>query len=149
FRNVRLVDEMGRLSTEIGNKASAAYDLLQERSGIKPGPLVQKTRHLALLMEEITSQYAARGTSNLGQVFMGNYDRSLTEMAEECQKCLRELGTQVESAQTDGLMHSTHSKWRFLEDRIRNYHQSSVPLLVVCYNARIIEHLEKLEAMFR
>lgn len=149
FPNVRLVDEMGRTSTEIVSKASAAYDLLQERSGIKPGPVVQKTRDLALLMEEITSQYAARGTSNLGQVFMGNYERTLTEMAEEFQKILDDLSVQVKSAQTDVLMNSIHSKWRFMEERIRNYNESTVPFLVVSYNDRIIEHLEELEAMFR
>lgn len=149
FPNVRLVDEMGRISNEIVSKASAAYDLLQERSGIKPGPVVQKTRDLALLMEEITSQYAARGTSNLGQVFLGNYERTLTEMAEEFQNVLDELSEQVKSAQTEVLMNSIHSKWRFMEERIRNYNESSVPFLVVSYNDRIIEHLEELEAMFR
>src|SRR5690606_34851183 len=138
FPNVRLVDEMGRLSTEIVNKASAAYDLLQERSGIKPGPVVQKTRHLALLMEEITSQYAARGTSPLGEVLIGNYDGPLTGLAEEFQNILNDPSTQVESAQTDVLMNSIHSKWRFMEERIRNYNESTVPFLVVSYNDRII-----------
>ena len=149
FPNVRLVDEMGRTSAVIVEKASAAYDQLQQKSGIKPSPIVQKTRDLALLMEEITSQYAARGTTNLGQVFMGSYSRTLTEMAEDFQKTLDELSAQVKSAQTDVLMNSIHSKWRFMEERIRNYNEKTVPFLVVSYNDRIIEHLEELEAMFR
>lgn len=149
FPNVRLVDEMGRTSADIVGKASAAYETLQQKSGIKPSPVVQKTRDLALLMEEITAQYAARGTTNLGQVFMGNYDRTLNEMAEEFQSILNDLSIQVKSAQTDVLMNSIHSKWRFMEQRIRNYNESTVPFLVVSYNDRIIEHLEELEAMFR
>lgn len=149
FPNVRLVDEMGRTSATIVEKASAAYDQLQQKSGIKPSPIVQKTRDLALLMEEITSQYAARGTTNLGQVFMGSYSRTLTEMAEDFQKTLNELSVQVKSAQTDVLMNSIHSKWRFMEERIRNYNEKTVPFLVVSYNDRIIEHLEELEGMFR
>ena len=55
----------------------------------------------------------------------------------------------LKSAQTDVLMNSIHSKWRFMEQRIRNYNESTVPFLVVSYNDRIIEHLEELEAMFR
>lgn len=149
YPNVRLVDEMGRKSMEIVNKASAAYSTLEQSSGIKPSPIVQKARDLALLMEEITSQYAARGTTNLGQVFMGNYSRTLTEMAEDFQQQLTELEGMVKSQKTEVLMGSVKSKWRFMEERIKNYNENTVPFLVVSYNDRIIEHLEELESMFQ
>lgn len=149
FPNVRLVDEMGRKSAEVVNKVSAAYEALQSNSGIRPSPVVEKARSLALLMEEITSQYAARGTTNLGQVFMGNYDRSLSEMAEDFQKELDELEGMVKAPQNDALMNSVKSKWRFMEERIKNYNENTVPFLVVSYNDRIIEHLEELEARYQ
>ena len=149
YPNVRLVDEMGRKSSEIVNKASTAYTQLEQSSGIKPSPIVQKARDLALLMEEITSQYAARGTTNLGQVFMGSYSRTLTEMAEDFQQQLTELEGMVKAQKTEILMSSVKSKWRFMEERIKNYNENTVPFLVVSYNDRIIEHLEELEAMFR
>lgn len=149
YPNVRLVDEMGRKSSEIVNKASAAYTQLEQSSGIKPSPIVQKARDLALLMEEITSQYAARGTTNLGQVFMGSYSRTLTEMAEDFQQQLTELEGMVKAQKTEILMSSVKSKWRFMEERIKNYNENTVPFLVVSYNDRIIEHLEELESMFQ
>ncbi|WP_430462007.1 hypothetical protein ACQUQU_04245 [Thalassolituus sp. LLYu03] len=149
FPNVRLVDEMGRKSAEMVNKVSAAYEALQSNSGIRPSPVVEKARDLALLMEEITSQYAARGTTNLGQVFMGNYDRSLTEMADDFQKELDVLEGMVKSANNEALMNSVKSKWRFMEERIKNYNENTVPFLVVSYNDRIIEHLEELESRFQ
>jgi hypothetical protein len=123
--------------------------LIQESSGIRPGAVVEKARDLALLMEEITSQYAARGTTNLGQVFMGNYKRTLTEMAEDFQKELDSLDAMVKAPQNEALMGSVKSKWRFMEERIKNYNENTVPFLVVSYNDRIIEHLEELENRFQ
>lgn len=148
FPNVRLVDEMGRKSAEIVTKTSAVYNQLLQSSGIRPDPVVQKARDLALLMEEITSQYAARGTSNLGQVFMGSYERSLTEMAEDFQKQLDELEAIVKAPENDILMDNVKNKWRFMEERIRNYNENTVLFLVVSYNDRIIEHLEELESRY-
>lgn len=149
FPNVRLVDEMGRQSSEMVTKISAAYAKLQENSGIRPSPVVEKARDLALLMEEITSQYAARGTTNLGQVFMGNYDRTLTEMADDFQKELNTLEGMVKGDNNETLMNNVKSKWRFMEERIKNYNENTVPFLVVSYNDRIIEHLEELEARYQ
>lgn len=149
FPDVRLVDEMGRQGAEIVNKTSAAYNKLQEVSGIKPNPIIQKSRELALLMEEITSQYAARGTSNLGHVFMGNNDRTLNEMADDFQNQLDALNKLVKSPKTEVLMNSIQSKWRFMEVRIRNYNENTVPFLVVSYNDRIVEHFDELEKMFQ
>jgi len=148
FPNVRLVDEMGRTSAKIVNKISAAYSKLQQTSGIHPSPVVEKARDLALLMEEITSQYAARGTTNLGQVFMGSYERTLTDMAQDFHKELKTLEGMVHSEDNDVLMESVNSKWRFMEERIKNYNENTVPFLVVSYNDRIIEHLEELESRF-
>jgi len=109
---------------------------------------VEKARDLALLMEEITSQYAARGTTNLGQVFMGSYERTLTDMADDFHQQLQALEEMVRQGQNDVLMNNVNSKWRFMEERIKNYNENTVPFLVVSYNDRIIEHLEELERRF-
>ena len=55
----------------------------------------------------------------------------------------------VKSQKTEVLMGSVKSKWRFMEERIKNYNENTVPFLVVSYNDRIIEHLEELESMFQ
>lgn len=149
FPEVVLVDEMGRTSMAIVEKASDAYNKLQKISGIMPNNIVQQSRDLALLMQEITMQYAARGTSNLGQVFLGDFSRPISELAEDFQKHLKLLEGEVRSPKTDVLLSNISSKWRFMEERIRDYNQNTVPFLVVSYNDRIIEHLVELEAMYR
>lgn len=147
FPNVRLVDEMGQISAAIVSKASQMYADVQTSSGIQPNPVVQQSRDLAVLMGEITAQYTARGTSNLGQVFVGNFKRTLTELAEEFQQRLTVLEGHIKTEPAQVLMSSIQSKWNFMAERIRNYNENSVPFLVVSYNDRIIEHLVELEQM--
>jgi len=173
-KQVKLIDLLRGIIVQSGNDASVAVaeyfagseeayagwmNQYAERFGMTNTHFVNATgwpaddhyttaRDLALLMEEITSQYAARGTTNLGQVFMGSYERTLTDMAEDFHKQLQALEGMVRSEQNDILMNSVNSKWRFMEERIRNYNENTVPFLVVSYNDRIVEHLEELESRF-
>jgi hypothetical protein len=147
YPNVRLVDEMGKLNVAIVKQASGAYAKLRDNSGIEPSQLVQKSRDLALLMEEITSQYSARGTTNLGQVFMGYQGRSLEAMAEDFQAQLNQLDTLINSEKARRIMEDIAAKWQFMERSVRNYNENTVPFLVVSYNDRIVEHFEELEAL--
>lgn len=148
YPNVRLVDEMGRANNDLIALAASARDKLTETSGINANNVVRQTRELALLMERITSQYAARGTSNLGQVFVGNSEQSLNEMAEQFNQDLDKLAAAAKSPKSENILYSIQSKWRFMEERIRNYNENAVVFLVVSYNDRIIEHLQELEAMY-
>lgn len=148
FPNVRLVDDMGNTSNQLIEMATAARDKLYESSGIKASEVVTLSRELALLMERITAQYAARGTSNLGQVFVGNSEQTLPEMAEVFAKELQKLNKAATFPGSENILNSIQSKWRFMEERIRNYNQNAVVFLVVSYNDRIIEHLQELEAQY-
>lgn len=149
FPNVRLVNEMASTSDALIEQATAARDLLYEKSGVTPNAVVQKTRTLALVMERITAQYAARGTSNLGQVFVGSSDQTLNDMAESFASTLQLLETETgNTAASEEILSSIHSKWRFMEQRIKNYNENAVVFLVVSYNDRIIEHLQELEALY-
>ncbi|ASP40103.1 hypothetical protein CHH28_16110 [Bacterioplanes sanyensis] len=147
YPNVRLVDEMGKLNVALVELASKAYVALRQRSNIEPSQLVQKSRDLALLMEEITSQYSARGTSNLGQVFMGYQGRSLENMAEQFQTELEELDAMINTDKARQIMADIAAKWQFMERSVRNYNENTVPFLVVSYNDRIVEHFEELESL--
>lgn len=149
FPNVRLVDEMGRTNQKIVQKVSMTYEQVKESSGITPAPIVQKSRNLALLMEEITSQYAARGTTNLGQVFMGNSERSLEQMADDFQQGLNELHGLLRGKSVDTILNSIDSKWKFMAQSVKNYNENTVPFLVVSYNDRILMHLNELEQRFQ
>jgi len=149
FPNVRLVDEMDRANIDIVKKVTETYDQLQQSSGIQPSPIVQQARRLSLIMEEITSQYAARGTTNLGQVFMGNSERSLEQMADEFQVGLDQLRGMLRGKKVDNILKSIDSKWKFMAESVKNYNKNTVPFLVVSYNDRILMHLKEIEQRFQ
>lgn len=148
FPNVRLVDEMGRLNATLLKQLGAAYEAAKQSTGITPTAVVEKARGLAVTMEEITTQYAARGTSNLGQVFVGSYERSLEEMAVAFRQDFETLRTQANQPNSQNLMRAINSKWNFMEKSIKNYNENTVPFLVTSYSERIIINLEELVALY-
>ncbi|MEH6449857.1 MAG: hypothetical protein V7765_14390 [Oleispira sp.] len=147
FPNVRLVDEMGKLNTVLLKSLSKAYHDAQISTGTKPPAVVETARTLSITMEEITSQYAARGTSNLGQVFMGSYERSLDQMADAFRTDLVNLKAQVDPNNSKKILRAIDSKWNFMERSIKNYNENTVPFLVTSYSERIIMNLEEIVAM--
>ena len=144
FPNVRLVDEMGQRNGELLKHLKSIYLDAQKNAGIKPTSVLETSRSLTLQMAEITSQYAARGTSNLGQVFTGSYERTLEEMAKAFASTLGELKAQVKPDNNTRLLQAIDSKWRFIERSITNYNENSVPFLVTSYSERIIMNLDEL-----
>ncbi|WP_430460442.1 hypothetical protein ACQUQU_14625 [Thalassolituus sp. LLYu03] len=151
YPEIRLVDDMGRQGTQLVGEISEDYKLLKGKSGIKPHAVVEKARELAVLMAEMTAQYAAEGTSNLGYLFVGTgeNENSLGMLADDFQGKLAQLEQLVKDQGAIILVRNIASKWRFVEDRIRNNTENSVPFLVVSYNDRILEHLEEIEASYR
>ena len=67
-------------------------------------------------MGEITSQYAARGTSNLGQVFMGSYERSLDQMADAFRIDLVTLKEQVNPKDSQRILESDELENRLFKE---------------------------------
>jgi hypothetical protein len=147
FPNVRLVDEMGKVNAELLKTLSQAYQDTKTSTGISPPEVVETARTLSITMEEITSQYAARGTSNLGQVFMGSYERSLEQMADAFRTDLVSLKKQANPENSKRLLRAIDSKWNFMERSIKNYNENTVPFLVTSYSERIIVNLEELVVM--
>jgi hypothetical protein len=147
FPNVRLVDEMGKVNATLLKNLSKAYQNAQTSTGTKPPTVVETARTLSVTMEEITSQYAARGTSNLGQVFMGSYERSLDQMAEAFRTDLVKLKEQVNPESSKKILRAIDSKWNFMERSIKNYNENTVPFLVTSYSERIIINLEEIIAL--
>lgn len=147
FPDVRMADDMGRINQAMINKISALYNRLAEEAKRKNSVLIEDIHELALLMQEITAQYAARGTSNLGQVFVGNSERSLEQMAVDFKDGIDKLDTKLNKSKTANIMADIRKKWQFMERSVRNYNENTVPFLVVSYNDRIIEHFQELESM--
>ncbi|HCM04477.1 MAG TPA: hypothetical protein DIC30_00535, partial [Oceanospirillales bacterium] len=147
FPNIRLVDEMGKENAELLKTLSKTYADAKISTGITPPEVVETARTLSMTMEEITSQYAARGTSNLGQVFMGSYERTLEQMAEAFRNDLVNLKTQANKDNSQRILRAIDSKWNFMERSIKNYNENTVPFLVASYSERIIVNLEELVVM--
>lgn len=147
FPNVRLVDEMGKTHTILLNSLSKAYIDTEISTGTKPVKAVEVARTLAVTISEITSQYSARGTSNLGQVFMGSYERTLDQMATAFGQDFTSLQAQIDTTNSRGILRSIDSKWNFIERSIKNYNENTVPFLVTSYSERIVDHLEEIVAL--
>ena len=147
FPNVRLVDEMGKINSVLLKELSKAYQDAQVSTGTTPPVVVETARTLAVTMGEITSQYAARGTSNLGQVFIGSYERSLDQMAVAFRSDLADLKKQIAPNSSQNILRAIDSKWSFMERSIKNYNENTVPFLVTSYSERIIMNLEEIIAL--
>lgn len=145
FPQVRLVIEMAEINDALVVHLSNAYQDLQEKSGIQVNSNIEQVRSLALLMEEITSEYSIRATTNMGHVYAGIGDSAIVEMADQFQKQLETLNSQAGNNNTQALLNNIQSKWKFIESRIRNFNENTVVFLVVSYNDRIVEHLQELE----
>lgn len=144
FPNVRFVNEMGETNASLLKVLTQAYDDAKITTGISPNEVVETARSLSSTMEKISSQYAARGTSSLGHVFIGSYEQTLEEMAVDFNLNLESLKKQVNYDSNKKVLRSIDSKWNFIERSIKNYNENTIPFLVSSYSERIIEDLEQL-----
>ncbi|MEK9713556.1 MAG: hypothetical protein VW258_13415, partial [Thalassolituus sp.] len=89
YPDMRLVNDMGEQVFALVDQAG-----LMMKTDAQPGAVpevVRLARAMAFRMTDITSQYTGRGTSNLGQVFVGYQQTTPKEMAEEFDQLLVEL----------------------------------------------------------
>lgn len=141
YPDMRLVNEMGDACLALVNAA----DQLTTSGNVSE--VTRIARALAFRMSDITSQYTGRGTSNLGQVFVGYQEQTPKEMATEFEKLLDQLDSKIpeeDALRVDAIRH----KWEFLSRSISNYNENSVPFLVVNYNDSIVEALHQLAAAY-
>ncbi len=141
YPDMRLVNEMGDACLALVNAA----DQLTTTGNVSD--VTRIARALAFRMSDITSQYTGRGTSNLGQVFVGYQEQTPKEMATEFEELLDQLDSKIpeeDALRVDAIRH----KWEFLSRSISNYNENSVPFLVVNYNDSIVEALHQLAAAY-
>lgn len=139
YPDIRLVDEMGDACLKV-DEAAAEYLSSNTTPSDKKEQTAQLIRDLSFQMANITAQYTARGTSNLGQVFVGYHKNTPSEMADRFDTLLSNLDNQV-SERDQRTVRSIRSKWGFLRRSIENYNENSVPFLVLNYNDSIISSL--------
>ena len=141
YPDMRLVNDMGDACLAL----ITAADQLENTGEVSE--VTRLARALAFRMSDITSQYTGRGTSYLGQVFVGYQEQSPKEMAEDFEQLLNKLDAVI--PEEDELRVSAiRHKWEFLRRSISNYNENSVPFLVVNYNDSIVEALHQLAASY-
>ncbi|MEC8442631.1 MAG: hypothetical protein VXZ05_00350 [Pseudomonadota bacterium] len=146
YPDIRLVDEMGEACLQLVTSAaevSTALDAEQGANSERSEQVAQLARSLAFQMTDITAQYTGRGTSNLGQVFVGYHTVTPKEMARSFEKQLSALEEAVANEQILEVT-AIRNKWEFLHRSIANYNENSVPFLVLNYNDSIVSALHKL-----
>lgn len=148
FPNIRLVDEMGAACLRITQNASRLYGIAVSSTEPNLNEIVQISDDLAFQMADITAQYTGRGTSNVGQVFVGYHASTPKEMSEKFDQLLNQLDSKI-GPEDKVLLSSVRNKWAFLHRSISNYNENSVPFLVVTYNHSILEKLSELAEKYR
>ena len=98
-----------------------------------------------MLLQEMTTQYAASAAMDDSEVYLGEYKRTMQKMTSDFEFRLADLKAVAYQRSTHILMDNINSKWRFLRNSITRQHEMDVPFLVISYNDRIIRHLEELE----
>ena len=138
---------LGTLCNTLSASITKAYEDVAAEAGTSPE--VQKARDLAVLLQEMTTQYAASGSVGNADFHTGEYKRSMSDMTKTFSSSLGQLSSKARNANTNVLLDDIASKWSMLSRSLGNQDGNGVPFLIISYNDRIIHHLEELEGMVR
>ena len=141
YPDMRLLNDMGEQVFALVDQAR----LMMNTSNLPE--VVRIARAMAFRMTDITAQYTGRGTSSLGQVFVGYQQATPKEMAEEFDALLVELEAAIPERDRHAVR-TIRSKWEFLSRSISNYNENSVPFLVLNYNDSIVSALNELASRY-
>lgn len=136
---------LGALCNNLSTSITKAYTAIATGNG--PNSKVQQARDLAILLQEMTTQYAATGSAGESEFHAGEYKRSLAEMSNTFTTEFSKLSITAKNTDTNLLLEDISSKWRMLNQSLNDQNGGGVPFLIISYNDRIIHHLEELESM--
>lgn len=148
YPDIRLVNEMGEACLSMTKEATRLYKMDGRPAEEQVSLPVRLSHDLEFQMADITAQYTGRGTSNLGQVFVGYHTATPKEMAATFEALLNKFEAVVKE-EDKRTIRGIRNKWAFLSRSISNYNENSVPFLVLTYNDRIIAELRELTAKYR
>ncbi|MDO6805322.1 hypothetical protein Q4595_22910, partial [Wenyingzhuangia sp. 1_MG-2023] len=111
---------------------STAYQQLAGESDTNPA--IEKVRDMAMLLQEMTTQYAASAAMENSEVYLSEYKNTMQKMTSDFEFRLADLKVMTSQLSTDILMDNINSKWRFLRNSITRQHEMDVPFLVISYN---------------
>lgn len=142
YTDLQPVADMAARNREVLATCQSLYEAMRRTD---PGAIstpYDSTRQLALLMQNIAVNYAARSAS-VGASFSGDAsERPIEELVDDFSTRLQALSTQPgNSAAIDKGLHGVVTKWRYIEQSLRHYNEKSVPFLVNKYSDSIIRGL--------
>lgn len=144
YADTRLVDELSKDALALSKTIEKAYENQKSSKKFPVSEWTENCREMAIIIQTITAEYAARSTSNLGQVFMGNISEGgMDKQAERFNALLAKVQkAPAGDANISKLLDQVLVKWEFISRSIKNYNENAVPFIVNTYGERIASNLE-------
>lgn len=144
YANGRLVDDFSKKAITLNKSLKRVYDELKSSTQYPLSEWTQHTRDMGMIIRALTTEYAARTTSSLGQVMVVNINEGgMVEQTKVFNSLLEKL---KKAPQNDPkiykLMDQVGVKWVFISKSVINYNENAVPFIVNSYGNRISKNLE-------
>ena len=149
YTDLQPVADLAESNQQIMAVSQELYKKIQQESGYSIPPLTQRSREQSLLMQSIALDYASRSASVGASFFGGGEERAIDELASEFATRLNNLSkTQQNTPEINAALSAISTKWRYIENSLRNYNENTVPFLISKYSDSIIEGLEAVAAQY-
>lgn len=142
YTDLQPVADMAARNRQVLATSQALYEALQRADAGAISEQTASTRELSLLMQGIAVSYAARSAS-VGASFSGDSsERPIEDQVTDFSSRLDALRNRPgNDAQINTALDGVATKWRYIENSLRNYNEKSVPFLVNKYSDSIIRGL--------
>lgn len=138
--------ERNKRLMELGNEL---YTRIQQEGATQVPPLTQRSREQSLLMQTIAVDYASRSASIGGSFMGGSGGKAIDELANDFASQLASLEQAPQNTpEIRQALDGISTKWRYIENSLKNYNEKSVPFLINKYSDRIIDGLEDVSARY-
>jgi hypothetical protein len=149
FTDLQPIADLYARNQELLTVSGELYGMIQQESGARVSPLIQRSREQSLLMQTIALDYASRSASVGATFFGGNDGKAIDELAREFANELANLEKAPQNTpQIKEELGEIGVKWRYIEKSLTHYNENSVPFLINKYSDRIIEGLENVSAQY-
>jgi len=146
YANGRLVDDFGKNAVSLEASLEKLYSQVSDNAERPLSQWTQYTRDMGLIIRTLTTEYAARTTSSLGQVMSidineGGMDQQVEVFSELLKKLKK---APQDDPQIYKLMDQVGVKWIFIAKSVANYNENAVPFIVNSYGNRISKNLQSI-----
>ncbi len=146
YANGRLVDDFGKKAVSLDASLEKLYNQVNNNAERPLSQWTQYTRDMGLIIRTLTTEYAARTTSSLGQVMSIDINEGgMDQQAEIFSGLLEKLKkAPQDDPQIYKLMDQVGVKWIFIAKSVANYNENAVPFIVNSYGNRISKNLQSI-----